>query len=89
MKSQNIIKLSASLGALAIVMYSCATTNQFANDKSGAVLWGENCMRCHSNPSPTDFGDEQWKTIVLHMKIRANLTQDEADKITDFMKSAN
>ncbi len=89
MKNLTIIKYITSLVALAIIMYSCASTNQFAQDKSGAVLWGENCMRCHSNPSPVDFSDKEWQTIGLHMEIRANLTHDEATKIVEFMKSAN
>ena len=52
-------------------------------------MWGENCIRCHNMPSPADFTDVQWQTVGLHMEDRANLTGVEAEKIVDFMKSAN
>lgn len=89
MKTINLIATIAFSFVLAIVIYSCASSNQISNEKSGAVLWGENCMRCHSAPSPTDFSDNQWKTIGLHMQVRANLTQGETEKIVEFLKSAN
>ena len=57
--------------------------------KSGAPLWGENCQRCHNVPSPTTFSDENWEVAGTHMKIRANLTELEKDKIVDFLKSSN
>jgi len=72
----------------AAFIQSCATSKDIA-DKSGAQLWGENCIRCHNSPSPVDFNDEQWKTIGLHMQVRANLTKAEAEKIVAFLHSAN
>lgn len=61
-------------------MQSCSTSQQLIADKSGAQLWGENCIRCHNIPSPVDFNDAQWKTIGLHMQDRANLTTNEEKK---------
>lgn len=57
--------------------------------KSGAQLWGENCIRCHNIPSPSDFNDGHWDIIAAHMRVRANLTGMEADKIREFLQSAN
>lgn len=68
---------------------SCAASKEMINNKTGAQLWGENCIRCHNTPSPADFNDAQWKTIGLHMQDRANLTKDEAEKIVVFLQSAN
>jgi len=70
------------------LIQSCAASKEIAY-KSGAQLWGENCIRCHNTPSPVDFNDAQWKTIGLHMQDRANLTKDEAEKIVAFLQSAN
>ena len=72
-----------------LFIQSCASSKEMITNKSGAQLWGENCIRCHNTPSPTDFNDEQWKTIGLHMQDRANLTNDEAEKIIAFLQSAN
>lgn len=54
--------------------------------KSGAQLWGENCRRCHNSPDPNTFSPEQWITVGMHMQTRALLTDDERDKIVDFLK---
>ena len=57
--------------------------------KTGAQLWGENCMRCHNLASPTAYNNTDWETIGLHMRIRANLTAEETNKIVEFLQSAN
>jgi hypothetical protein len=66
----------------------CAVTEKIT-DKSGAQLWGENCMRCHNSPPPDDYSDAQWETIGMHMRLRANLTNDEEKKIVEFLQSGN
>lgn len=72
-----------------VFIQGCASSKEIIATKSGAQLWGENCIRCHNTPSPTDFNDAQWKTAGLHMQSRANLTKDETDKIVAFLQSAN
>lgn len=74
--------------SIATIINGCATTKAI-KEKDGSVLWSENCMRCHNTPSPTDFSDAQWETIGSHMKIRANLTDEETKKIVEFLQSAN
>ncbi len=58
-------------------------------DKPGAMLWGENCGRCHNVRNPKSLNDSEWDVAVLHMRTRANLTADEAEKIVEFLKMAN
>ncbi len=89
MKNKSIItSILIAILTLTVLSQSCAPSKMIAQ-KSGAQLWGENCIRCHNLPSPTDFNDVQWATIGLHMEDRASLTETEAEKIIDFMKSAN
>ena len=71
------------------IISSCRSTSSLAEAKSGAQLWGENCLRCHNSPSPESFSDEAWDVAVMHMRIRANLTETEAVKIVKFLKTAN
>jgi hypothetical protein len=73
---------------IALTFGSCATSNSIG-EKLGVQLWAENCNRCHNAPSPTDFTDVQWEKIGAHMKVRANLTEVEVKKITEFLQSAN
>lgn len=87
-------KLITLLSLVAVVVISISNligckTSEAIQAKSGAQLWGENCMRCHNTPSPADFNDTQWETIGMHMKIRANITDDEEKKIVAFLQSGN
>lgn len=88
-KLKFIIGLIVAVFITSVFIQSCASSKEMIVNKSGAQLWGENCIRCHNTPSPADFNDAQWKTAGLHMQDRANLTKDEADKIVAFLQSAN
>jgi cytochrome c1 len=82
------IALLAGIGAT-IIINGCATSEAIAS-RSGAQLWGENCVRCHNAPDPADYSDAQWETVGMHMKQRSNcLTEKEIKKIVEFLKSAN
>jgi hypothetical protein len=58
-------------------------------DTSGAELWAANCNRCHNAQPPQRFSSAQWSTIVHHMRLRADLTGEEARKITEFLQASN
>ena len=70
---------------LALNAISCKVS-QSISDKSGAQLWGENCLRCHNTPTPASFSAEQWETIGMHMQTRALITEQERKKIVDFLQ---
>lgn len=92
MKTFKIFGIAAVvIGILtALTLESCSAEQVTAyKNKSGAQLWGENCVRCHNTPSPASYNDTDWNTIGLHMQVRANLTKDQSKKIFDFIKSAN
>ena len=95
-----ILIKGSTLLAMAAIVVSCSSTKdtyvnatdveeEFKIEKSGALLWGEACNRCHLAPSPADYNDTDWETISLHMRIRANLTEKEITKIEAILKSAN
>jgi hypothetical protein len=71
-----------------VLLGSCATPEEI-KAKNGAQLWAENCQRCHNTPPPNTFSDDHWEVVGTHMKIRANLTETEKDKIVEFLKSSN
>lgn len=70
-------------------IYSSCSTSSVITEKSGSQLWSENCMRCHNTPTPSAYTDEEWETIGTHMRVRANMTEDEINKIVEFLKSGN
>jgi cytochrome c2 len=77
--------LSISAVIIAIANSGCAVS-QNIKDKSGAQLWGENCNRCHNSPSMEQYSKEHWEVIGTHMRVRANVTEDEANKIIAFLQ---
>src|SRR5215472_564644 len=42
-----------------------------------------NCTRCHAEVPK--MGTRRTKTVVQHMRVRANLTQDEAEAILEYL----
>ncbi|RMF21726.1 MAG: cytochrome c [Bacteroidetes bacterium] len=89
MKKIPIFAILLAGATLAFLISSCAGTSSLAEAKSGAQLWGENCLRCHNAPSPETFSDTEWDVAVMHMRVRANLTEAEAVKVAEFLKTAN
>lgn len=103
MKRSNIFKLILIflVNITIFIAIGCSTSKEttesdnvadlgsFAMEKSGAVLWGENCSRCHNAPDPTAFSDTQWETIGAHMRVRAGLTAEETNKIITFLQQSN
>jgi len=75
-------------GLVALNLSSCTSSETIAS-QSGAQLWGNNCIRCHNIPSPEAYNDQEWTAIVNHMQKVAGFTVKDADKIAEFMKSAN
>ncbi len=65
---------------------STASTNQLAR---GAKAWSDNCGQCHNARDPGDQSDQQWDVVVAHMRIRANLTGEEARDILNFLQASN
>jgi cytochrome c5 len=91
---KNRINIKTTLAALVVAILSAVIINGCAvpesiSSKSGAQLWGENCNRCHNAPDPHTFSDDQWDAAVEHMHQKAILTDTEAKKILEFLKSAN
>jgi len=53
---------------------------------SGAELYAINCNRCHPERYATEWTAAQWKTIMLHMRVRANLPADQAKAVLKYLQ---
>lgn len=60
-----------------------------ATGQAGALLWSQNCVRCHNLRNPRERSDREWDVIVHHMRVRGNLTAEEHRLILAFLQSAN
>ena len=52
---------------------------------TGEQLFTINCSRCHTERYPTEFSKVQWKTLLMHMRVRANLPPAQAQAIYNYM----
>lgn len=57
--------------------------------KGASQLWTENCLHCHGSRSPSAYSDGEWDVVMLHMRVRANLTAKEHKAIVEFLKASN
>jgi hypothetical protein len=53
---------------------------------TGAELYALNCNRCHPERYPTEWNSAQWKTIMMHMRVRANLPANQAKAILKYLQ---
>lgn len=53
---------------------------------TGAELYSINCNRCHQERYPTERTGAQWKTIMLHMQVRANIPVSQSRLILQYLQ---
>jgi hypothetical protein len=51
----------------------------------GKTLFLNNCSKCHDLYSPKDFNAEQWKPIMLSMQKKAEISDEEREKIYAYL----
>jgi len=56
-----------------------------AKKLSGEKLFAINCSRCHTERYPTEFSRVQWQTLIMHMRVRANLPPAQAQAVYKYM----
>jgi hypothetical protein len=58
-------------------------------ENAGALLWAQNCIRCHNMRTPATLSDREWQIVMHHMRLRANLTGEQQEAILQFLQAAN
>jgi hypothetical protein len=53
---------------------------------TGAELYALHCNRCHPERYAPERTAEQWKTILVHMRTRANIPTEQAKAILQFLQ---
>ena len=53
---------------------------------TGAELYATHCNRCHAERYPTERTEAQWKSLMLHMRVRANLPAAQAKTILKYLQ---
>jgi len=85
------------VGGLAFSLYAAdspsgatSATNAVATaakkQLTGAELYSIHCNRCHPERYPTERTSAQWKTIMLHMQVRASIPGKQARLILQYLQ---
>ena len=53
---------------------------------TGAELYSMHCNRCHPERYPTERTAAQWKTVMLHMQVRANIPVEQSKLILNYLQ---
>jgi hypothetical protein len=53
---------------------------------SGAELYSMHCNRCHPERYPTERTAAHWKTILIHMRVRANMPAEQSRTILKYLQ---
>ncbi len=53
---------------------------------TGAELYSVHCNRCHPERYPTEWRATEWKTVMTHMRVRANLPAAQAKAILKYLQ---
>jgi mono/diheme cytochrome c family protein len=76
----------AGIGSLIVAAQADETKVPAKKKLTGAELYAVNCNRCHPERYPTEFTSAQWETLMLHMRVRANLPAKQAKEVLKYMK---
>jgi hypothetical protein len=79
----------AVLGAVVSVALADTGGKPAKKKLTGEQLYAINCNRCHAERYPTERTDAQWKTIMLHMRTRAQLPAEDAKAILRYLQENN
>lgn len=63
-----------------------ATTGGESPALTGQELYAIHCNRCHSERYPTEWTAAHWRTIMTHMRVRANLPAEQAKEILKYLE---
>ena len=55
--------------------------------RKGAQLWPYYCGHCHNARPGGEFNRLEWDTIMLHMRVRANLPATDAEAIRAYLRA--
>ena len=81
-----MLMLATAMMAVAADTKPADAANPAKKKLTGAELYAINCNRCHQERYPAEFTSAEWKTLMLHMRVRANLPAAQAKKILKYLQ---
>jgi cytochrome c5 len=86
-KADSVSSSASSTNSVEPKAASPATAKAAARELlTGAELYSMHCNRCHPERYPTERTAAQWKTITLHMQVRASIPGNQARLILKYLQ---
>lgn len=76
----------SALGAAAACAPRYGATTRGPPRDPGEALYRERCGRCHELTPPRAYSGEQWRGVVARMRPEADLTEDEATLLFEWLQ---
>ena len=76
----------AATNAVSPTAAAPAATKPARAPLTGAELYSMHCNRCHPERYPTERTAAQWKTIMLHMQVRAGIPAKQSRLILQYLQ---
>ena len=55
--------------------------------RQGARQWGAYCGACHNARPRAERTPAEWDTLMLHMRVRANLPEADTRALLEYLKA--
>ena len=82
-----VVAAAVVISASAIVALAAnGDAKPVKNKLTGQELYAINCNRCHSERYATERTPAQWKTLMLHMRTRAQIPASQAKEILKYLQ---
>jgi hypothetical protein len=78
----SLLFLSVSLSSV-LLAGTLAAVPQSDEGPDGEVVYKTNCTRCHN--TPPSLNERQTRVVVSHMRVRANLTERDANAVLHYL----
>jgi mono/diheme cytochrome c family protein len=92
-KGQRLGSVVGAFVLLLVLVLSAAAVESEPTDTQlflrGAKLWGAYCGLCHNARAGGEFNRLEWDTLMLHMRVRANLPAEDAEAIRVYLRSSH
>lgn len=76
----------AATNAIPVAATQNVPTDAARKKLTGAELYSIHCNRCHAERYPTERTAAQWKTVMLHMQVRASIPGSQARLILQYLQ---
>ena len=77
----------ATLTTSALAAESAPSDKKLA--RRGAQIWSQYCGRCHNARPGGEFNRLEWDTLMLHMRVRANLPAGDSEALRVYLRRSH